>query len=45
MERLQNEEMTNAEYLSKTLGITLNIGTHNDYFDLLHLLLKTLMTK
>ena len=44
-ERLQNEEMTYAKYLSKTLGITLNIGTQNDYSELLLLLRKMLTTK
>lgn len=45
LERLQNEELTYAKYLSKTLGIILNVGTQNDYSNLLLLLRKTLMTK
>lgn len=45
LERLQNEELTYAKYLSKTLGITLNIGTQNDYAELLLLLRKTLISK
>lgn len=45
LERFQDEEMTYAKYLSKTLGKTLNIGTKNDYYDLLFLLHKTLSEK
>ena len=37
LEHLQNEEMTYAKQLSRTLGITLNIGTQNDYSELLTL--------
>ena len=37
LEHLQNEELTYARQLSKTLGITLNIGTQNDYSELLTL--------
>lgn len=43
LERLQNEELSYAKHLSKTFGITLNIGTQNNYKDLLFLLRKTLM--
>lgn len=35
LEHLQNEEMTYAKYLSKTLGITLNISNKSDYRGLL----------
>lgn len=45
LERLQNEELTYAKYLSKTLGISLNIGTQNDYSELLLLMRNTLKTK
>lgn len=45
LERLQSEEITYAKYLSKTLGITLNVGTQNDYSELLFLLSKALETK
>lgn len=45
LDRLQNEELTYAKYLSKTLGITLNIGMQNDYSELLLLLRNTLKTK
>ena len=43
LERLQTEELTYAKLLSKTLGITLNIGTQSDYTELLFLLHKNLM--
>jgi adenylate kinase len=42
LEHLQNEELTYAKYLSKTLGISLNIGTQKDYSEILLLLRKTL---
>jgi adenylate kinase len=45
LERLQNEEQTYAKHLSKKLGITLNLGTQNDYSELLLLLRNTLKTK
>lgn len=45
LEQLQSEELTYAKQLSKNLGITLNIGTQNDYSELLHLLRNTLKTK
>jgi adenylate kinase len=45
LERLQNEEITHAKYLSKTMGITLNVVTQNDYSALLLLLNKNLATK
>lgn len=45
LESLQNEELTYAKYLSITLGITLNIGTQNDYSELLILIRKTLIKK
>jgi adenylate kinase len=35
LERLQYEELTYAKLLSKNLGIALNIGTQNDYSELL----------
>lgn len=38
LERLQSGELSYAKLLSKTLGITLNIGTQNDYSELLTLL-------
>lgn len=45
LEQLQNEELTYAKHLSKKLGITLNVGTQNDYSELLLLLRNTLITK
>lgn len=45
LERLQSEELTYTKQLSKKLGITLNLGTQNDYSELLHLLRNTLKTK
>lgn len=45
LEYLQNEELKHAKYLSKTLGITLNIGSQSDYSELLISLGKTLETK
>lgn len=45
LERLQSEELTYAKKLSKKLGITLNLGTQNDYSELLLLLRNTLKTK
>lgn len=45
LERLQSEELTYAKQLSKKLGITLNLGTQNDYSELLLLLRNTLKTK
>lgn len=42
LEHLQNEEITYAKHLSKTLGITLNIATQNEYSELLISLHKTL---
>ena len=38
LERLQYKELTYAKLLSKKLGTTLNIGTQNDYSELLTLL-------
>ncbi len=45
LERLQNEELLHAKNLSKTLGITLNIGTQNDYSEILNSLRKSLVYK
>lgn len=45
LEDLQNEELKYAKQLSKTLGITLNIGTQNDYSELLFLLRENLESK
>lgn len=45
LERLQNEELAYARRLSKEFGITLNIGTQNDYWELVISLQKTLATK
>lgn len=45
LERLQSEELTYAKQLSKKLGINLNLGTQNDYSELLLLLRNTLKTK
>jgi len=45
LKRLQNEELNYAKHLSKKLGITLNLGTQNDYSELLLLLRNTLNTK
>ncbi|MCZ2248213.1 MAG: AAA family ATPase [Bacteroidia bacterium] len=45
LERLQSEELTYAKQLSKKLGITLNLGTQNDYSELVHLLRNTLKIK
>lgn len=36
LERLQDKELIYAKYLSETLGLTLNIGTESNYFDLLN---------
>ena len=35
LNRMQESELKYAKYLSKTLGITLNIGTQNDFSELL----------
>ena len=35
LNRMQESELNYARYLSKTLGITLNIGTQNDFSELL----------
>ncbi len=43
LERLQNEELAHAKHLSKTLGITLNIGTQNDYSEIINSLRKSLV--
>lgn len=45
LECLQNEEMNYAKYLSKTLSVALNIGTQNDYSDLIISIYKTLPIK
>jgi adenylate kinase len=45
LERLQSEELTYAKQMSKTLGITLNIGTQKDYSELLLLLSENLKAK
>lgn len=45
LERLQNEELTYAKQLSKTLGITLNISTQDDYSELLISLRSILTSK
>jgi adenylate kinase len=45
LEHLQNSELTYAKYLSETLGLALNIGTQNDYTEMLNLLRKTIMLK
>ncbi len=45
LENLQNEELKYAKQLSKTLGITLNIVTQNDYSELLFLLRENLESK
>jgi adenylate kinase len=43
LERLQAEELAHAKFLSKTLGITLNVGTQNDYSELLFSLASSSM--
>lgn len=35
LSRMQESELNYARYLSKTLGVTLNIGTQNDFSELL----------
>ncbi|CAH8281335.1 adenylate kinase [Mariniflexile fucanivorans] len=40
LERLQKEELLYAKYLSKTLGITLNVSHQNNYLDLINSLKK-----
>lgn len=45
LERLQNEELSYAKRLSKTLGITLNVGSQNDYSELLLSLRENTETK
>jgi len=35
LHRMQESELNYARYLSKTLGVTLNIGTQNDFSELL----------
>lgn len=45
LDRLQNKELTHAKYLSKILGIPLNVGTLNNYSDLLFSLRKTIEAK
>ncbi|HET6225424.1 MAG TPA: ATP-binding protein [Bacteroidia bacterium] len=45
LKQLQNKELAHARYLSKALGITLNIGTHKDSADLLNSLRNTLAFK
>lgn len=42
LEHLQNEEISYAKQLSKTLGVTLNIGTQNEYSELIISLYKAL---
>jgi adenylate kinase len=42
LERLQNEELAYAKLLSRTLGITLNIGSQNNYSEIILLLRKNL---
>ncbi|MEY3499387.1 MAG: hypothetical protein RL308_1056 [Bacteroidota bacterium] len=38
---LQDNELSHATYISKELGINLNIGTQNDFSTLLNSLKKT----
>lgn len=45
LEHLQNKELEYAKYLSKTLGIALNIGTQENYSNSLILHLKQLISK
>lgn len=45
LEHLQNKELSYARHLSKTLGITLHIGTYNHYSEMLILLGKALALK
>jgi len=44
LSRMQEDELDYAEFLSKTLGINLNIGTPDDYSDLLISLRKTFLS-
>jgi len=44
LNRMQESELNYAKYLSKTLGVTLNIGTQNNFTDLLTSLHKTFIT-
>lgn len=43
LDHLQNSELTYAKSLSKILGLPLNIGTQNDYAEMISLLRKTIM--
>ena len=45
LKHLQKEEYERAKYLSKTLGITLNVVDKNDFRELLNLLKKNLEIK
>lgn len=45
LESLQNEELSYAEYLSKTLGVDLIIGTKHDYSGILDSIRKQLTYK
>ena len=45
LENLQFEELHHAKFLSRTLGITLNIGTTNDYSEMLTSLQNLLKLK
>lgn len=42
LERFQDEELSHAKFLSKKLGITLNIGTQKNYLELINSLRKSL---
>lgn len=45
LNRMQESELNYARYLSKTLGITLNIGTQNDFSELLTSLCEFMTTR
>lgn len=45
LENLQSEELSYAKYVSKVLGISLNVGMPTDYSELLLFFSKKIMTK
>lgn len=45
LEQMQKNELDYAKYLSKTLGVTLNIGAQYDYAEVLNSLRKTFLLK
>jgi adenylate kinase len=45
LQQMQDKELTYAKYLSNTLGVTLNVGTQNNYSGIKSSLLKIFSTK